>query len=96
MNKYEIMFIVKNTVDKSLVKKSVDALKSVVTDMKGEIIQFKELGQKALAYPIKKEISGFYYLLVCKADPATIAEFDRKAGIDENLLRHLTIRLDEE
>ena len=96
MHKYEIMFIVKTTIDEANQKASADALKSVITDMKGKIAEFKEIGAKELAYPVKKEISGFYYLINCEADAKTIAEFDRKARIDENILRHLIIKLDEE
>lgn len=95
MTKYEIMFIVKTTIDEAEVKKSAEALKSIITDMKGEVIEFREIGQKRLAYPIKKEISGFYHLLVCKANLEIMEEFERKARIDENILRHLIIKLDE-
>ena len=96
MNKYEIMFIVKTTIDEKAVKETADNLKSIITDMKGKVIEFKEMGQKEFAYPIKKQISGFYYLMICEATPEAIAEFDRKSRIDENTLRHLVIKLDEE
>lgn len=96
MNKYEIMFIVKTTIDEAEAKNSATTLKSVITDMKGEIIEFKEMGQKHLAYPIKKEITGFYYLLVCNSNADAIKEFERKSKIDENILRHLVINLDKE
>lgn len=96
MNKYEIMFIVKTTIDEAKVKNSSNSLKSIITDMNGEIIEFKEMGQKQLAYPIKKEITGFYYLIVCNSNAEAILEFERKARIDENVLRHLVINLDKE
>ena len=96
MNKYEIMFIVKTTIDEVAIKNAANSLKSIITDMKGELIDFKEIGQKALAYPINKEVSGFYYVLTCNIDAETVAEFDRKARIDENVLRHLILKLDEE
>ena len=96
MSKYEIMFIVKTTIDEKLGKESVDTLKTVITSMNGKIADFRELGQKEFAYPVKKEISGFYYVFTCEADAAAVAEFDRKARIDENILRHLIINLDEE
>ena len=95
MNKYEIMFILKSNED-SAIKKEVDDLKSVITDMKGEITEEKEIGNKKLAYPIKKEVNGYYYVINCNANSETIAEFDRKARINENVIRHLIIRLDEE
>ena len=96
MTKYEIMFIVKTTIDEAETKKSADALKSIITNMKGKVIDFKEMGQKEFAYPIKKEVSGFYYLMICEAPTDAINEFERISRIDENVLRHLVIRLDEE
>ena len=60
------------------------------------MIDFKELGEKKLAYPIKKEINGYYYVMQVEASKEAITEFDRKIKLDENILRHLIIRLDEE
>lgn len=96
MNNYEIMFIVKSTIEKDEVSRVADYLKKVITDNKGKIESFKELGQKELAYPIKKEISGYYFLVNLSASAEAIKEFDRKALIEENLIRHLIINLDKE
>ena len=96
MNKYEMMFIVKTTIDEAAVKTTADNLKSIITSMKGEIIEEKDLGQKKLAYPINKEITGFYYVVDFNADNELIAELDRKAKIDENVIRHMIISLEEE
>lgn len=96
MNKYEIMVIVKTTIEETAVKEAMKSLKSIITEMKGKIIDERDMGRKDLAYPIKKEISGFYFVLSCEANPESIAEFDRKAGLNENIIRHLIIRLDEE
>ena len=54
------------------------------------------MGQKKLAYEIKKVSNGYYYLLNVEAPVDAINEFDRKARLDENVLRHLIIKLDEE
>ena len=96
MDKYEIMFIVKTTLEESVVKSTVESLTSVITDMKGKVENSKDMGQRELAYPIKKEISGFYYVLTVEASHEAIAEFDRKARLNENILRHQIIKLDEE
>ena len=96
MDKYEIMFIVKNTLEESVVKSTVESLTSIITDMKGKVENSKDMGQRELAYPIKKEISGFYYVLTVEASHEAIAEFDRKARLNENILRHQIIKLDEE
>ena len=96
MDKYEIMFIVKTTLEESVVKSTVDSLTYIITDMKGKVENSKDMGQRELAYPIKKEISGFYYVLTVEASHEAIAEFDRKARLNENILRHQIIKLDEE
>ena len=54
------------------------------------------MGQKKLAYPIKKEVSGYYFVMTMTANKDAIKEIDRKASIDENVIRHLIIKLDEE
>ena len=96
MNKYEMMFIVKATIDEAKVSETAENLKSVITSMKGEITDSKDLGQKKLAYPIKKELNGYYFLMQLEATKEAEAELNRKAGLDENVLRHLIIKLDEE
>ena len=54
------------------------------------------MGERKLAYPIKKELNGYYYVLKVEATPEVVSEFDRRALIDETVLRHLIIKLDEE
>lgn len=96
MDKYEIMFIVKSTLDEGTIKNEIESSKKIITDMKGNIDSTKDMGKRELAYPIKKEISGFYYCFTCEASHEAIAEFDRKSRLNENILRHLIIKLDEE
>ena len=95
MNKYEIMFILKSN-EEEAIKSQVSELKTIITDMKGEIVTEKEMGNRKLAYPIKKELNGYYYVMNVNANNEAIAEFDRKARISESVIRHLIIRLDEE
>lgn len=96
MEKYEIMFIVKATNESEQVSATANNFQKILTDMNSKIVEFKELGQKKLAYPIKKEINGYYFDMTIEANHDAIKEFDRKALIDENILRHLIIKLDEE
>ena len=96
MNKYEMMFIVKANADEKAIATTAECLKSIITSMKGEITDSKDLGSKELAYPIKKETVGYYFVVDFTAEAETVAELDRKARIDESVLRHLIIRLDEE
>ena len=96
MNKYEIMFIVRATEESTNIKKTAESYKSLISDLKGKVAEFKELGQKKLAYPIKKELNGYYYVMQVEASAECIHEFDRKSSLDENVLRHLIIRQEQE
>jgi len=96
MSKYEIMFIVKATIESDLVNKTGETFKGIISDNKGKVLEFKPLGEKKFAYPIKKQINGYYFLMQVEAPADAVKEFNRRALIDENILRHLVIKLDEE
>ena len=95
MNKYEIMFIVRPDMEEAEIKKTAEAMKKVLTDGKAKLVEEKAMGQKELAYEIKKVNTGFYYLYVVEAPIEAINEFDRVARISENLLRHLIVKVED-
>lgn len=96
MNKYEIMFIVRPDVDEEVRKSTVTKLEKTLTDNKSTITLSKELGQKEFAYEIKKMKSGYYYLYNIETNSvASVKEFDRVAGIDENVVRHLVLKIED-
>lgn len=78
------------------VKKSAETYKNLIETLKGKVVEAKELGEKKLAYPIKKELNGYYYVMQVEANKEAIQEFDRKIRLDETILRHLIIRQEEE
>ena len=96
MTKYEIMFIVKSTLDETALSNITKEVQSLINDGNSKVIEFKDMGRKKLAYPINKEISGFYYLMNVEASNEVIQEFDRKVRINENILRHLILKKESE
>ena len=95
MNKYEIMFIVKPDMEEAEIKNTAEAMKKVLTDAKAKVVDEKAMGQKELAYEIRKYSTGYYYLLVVEATKEAEQEFNRVARINENLLRHLIVKVEE-
>ena len=95
MNKYEIMFIVKADIAEEDVANVVKSFESIITDMGGKILNSKDLSQKKLAYEIEKQVRGYYHLLNVECESKAVKEFDRKALIDERILRHLIIKEEE-
>ncbi len=94
MTKYEIMYIVKTTMEDDAIKKVSEDVKALING-DSKVIEFKDLGKKKLAYEIKKELNGAYYLMIVEASNEVIKEFDRKCLINENVLRHLVIKLEK-
>ena len=95
MNKYEVMFIVRPDMEEADIKNTAETIKKVLTDAKANILEEKALGQKELAYEIKKYTTGYYYLLVVEASKEAEQELNRVARINENLLRHLIVKVEE-
>lgn len=95
MNKYEIMFIVKPDLEETSINNEAENLKKVLTNLEAKIVEEKAMGQRELAYEIKKYKNGYYFLFVVEGSHEAIKEFDRLAGINENILRHLIIRKED-
>ena len=72
MNKYEMMFIIKATMEEANVKAAANNIKSLAESLNVKVESFKEMGQKKLAYPIKKEVSGYYFVMTMTANKDAI------------------------
>lgn len=95
MKKYEIMFIVKPTLEEASIKKVFENTKKMLTENNATILEEKEMGQRDLAYEIKKHKTGYYYLLVLEAPKEAINEFNRIAGISQDIIRSLVTKIEK-
>ena len=93
MKTYEISFIVRPDLEKDAIEKLTKSYEKVLVNHKAKVLSSKELGQRELAYTIKNQKTGYYYLINVEANDAAIKEFDRLATLDENVLRHIIIKL---
>ena len=96
MKNYEIMFIVRPTLGEDEIKKVIENFGKILTDNGAKIIDKKDMGQRELAYEIKKFKSGYYYLYEVEAnDDKAIKEFDRLALISNDIVRHLITKIEK-
>lgn len=96
MRNYEIMFIVRPTLSEEEVKGVVDSFSKTLTSNGAKINETKDLGQKELAYEIKKFKSGYYFLFEIESeDDKAISEFNRLALISSDIIRHLIKKLEK-
>lgn len=92
--KYEIMYIVRPNVEESELKGIVKNFEEVLTKNGAKIESSKEIGQRELAYEIKKFKSGYYYLYeISSKDDKAEKEFNRLANLSEDIIRHMIIKL---
>ena len=95
-NFYESLFIVDVTGGEDAVKTSVAKFVGLINDNAETVYEVNEWGKRRLAYPINDKPEGYYVVVTFKANPDFPAEFERLANIDENILRSMVIRLENE
>ncbi len=89
MKKYELMYIVKDGLDEEARKAEIEKLHGILTSNGAKIGEVKEWGLRTLAYPINKEIKGYYVVVKLTAETSALNEFARLARINPNVVRHL-------
>ncbi|MCG7345799.1 30S ribosomal protein S6 [Sporosarcina sp. ACRSL] len=94
MRKYEIMYIIRPTVEDEAKKALITRFDDILTSNGAEIIESKEWGKRRLAYEIDDLREGYYQLVTVNAGTEAIDEFNRLANINEDIIRHMAVRLD--
>ena len=93
---YEIMFIVRPDVEEADLDKLIEGFQKNVTDGGGEIRSTEKMGRRRLAYTVRKFNDGFYVLLTVLAPGALISEVERRLRVSEQVIKFITVRMDEE
>ena len=85
---YQFVFIIRPTLSDTERKKLIETIKTFLKT--ANVVKIEEWGQKVLAYPIKREESGFYVSLTLEGHIKTV-EFEKKLHEHENVLRSLLL-----
>ncbi len=91
---YECVFIARNDVTQQQVEAIADAMATVVTEGGGEVKKREYWGLRGLAYKVKKNRKGHYMLLGIEAPAPAIHEVERQLGLNEDVLREMTVRIE--
>ena len=92
---YEHIFIARQDISSQQVEGLVDMAQAVLEENGGKITKNEYWGLKYLAYRVKKNRKGHYTLLNIEADHAAVAELERRIGLNDDIIRHMTLRVDE-
>jgi small subunit ribosomal protein S6 len=92
---YENVFIARQDISTTQVEALTETFATLVAENGGKVEKREYWGLRNLAFRMKKNRKGHYVLFNLDAPPAAVSELERNMRINEDILRYLTIRVDE-
>jgi small subunit ribosomal protein S6 len=93
---YEVVFIVDPDTPEDETTRLTENLRAIVTDQGGTINRSEVMGRRHLAYKIGRKNEGVYVLFEVEGTGREIAELERRMRVSDQVLRYLTVRVDED
>jgi len=94
--KYEVMFILRPDVAPEEADKLIAGFQATIEKGNGKLVSNEKLGNRRLAYTVRKFNEGNYNLLTVEADGSLVAELERRLRVTEPVIKFITVRMDEE
>lgn len=94
MRKYEVIYIVKPTIEEERRKEILEIAKEVI-GANGTVTEVEEMGKRRLAYEIKNNTEGYYTVISYEADTSVNPILKRKFKLNEDVVRDLIVRVDQ-
>ena len=95
MSLYEHVFICRQDISQQQVESLTENLTTILSEQGGSVEKTEYWGLRSLAYRVKKNRKGHYSLLNITADHSAISEMERQMSLNDDILRFMTIRVDE-
>ena len=93
---YDLVFLIVPEKDEQGVAEVVEEFRKLLTDLGAVLEKDESIGRRRLAYQINKKTEATYHNFLFRAGSKAVAELQRKMKLSENVLRYLTVRIDEE
>ncbi|MBO6634042.1 30S ribosomal protein S6 [Parvibaculum sp.] len=92
---YEHVFIARQDVSQQQVEALTEQYSTLIKEQGGSVGKTEYWGLRNLAFKVKKNRKGHYTLMNIDAPHTAVAEMERQMGISDDVIRFLTIRVDE-
>ena len=92
---YETIFILRPTLNDQEIAETIESYRNLLIREGAQIFKLEDMGKKKLAYLIRHFQNGHYVLVQYTAGANAVHELERTFKISEDLLRYLTVRIDE-
>lgn len=100
MREYELYLVIDGRVEDEATNAVLEKASQVITaghaDTAGEVIKVDARGKRRLAYPIRKTRESQDFLITFQSPPQALTEIERVLKLDEQVLRYLLVRKDEQ
>ena len=93
MPSYELICIVNPNINEEILPETINRVSDIVKKAGGTVNEVSQWGRKKLAYPIKKFSEGNYILAKLQTDTPSIKKIDASLRLNDEILRHLVIRV---
>lgn len=93
---YEVMYIVDMDTPEEEVTRLNENLQQIISDQGGTITRKENMGRRQLAYPINRKNEGIYHLFEVEGTGSEIAELERRMRVNDQVVRYITVRVDED
>jgi small subunit ribosomal protein S6 len=93
---YEVVFIIDPGAGDDEVMRLSESVQKIITGQGGTITKTEVMGRRQLAYEINHKKDGTYVLFEVEGSGAEIAELERRMRVNDQILRYMTIRVDED
>lgn len=94
MRTYELLVLVRPDFDDEKIASIIARYSEIITNMEGTIITAEKWAKRRLAYEINRIREGIYLIFVFKGTPELSDELDRLLKIDQEIMRHMIVRID--
>ena len=92
---YEHVFLARQDLAQAQVDALAETATKIVEENKGKVTKVETWGLRSLAYKIAKNRKAHYVMLEIDAPGDVVAELERQTQINEDVIRYLTIKVDE-
>jgi small subunit ribosomal protein S6 len=92
---YENVFIARQDISPAQAEALADTFTAILKERGGDVTKREYWGLRSIAYRVKKNRKGHYILLNINAPPAALHEMERNMRLNEDVLRFLTVRVEE-
>lgn len=93
---YEVMFIIDPKTTEDDITRLSENLQQVIADQGGTVTKNENMGRRQLAYPIGRVNEGHYILFEVDGTGHEIAELERRMRVNDQVIRYMTVRVDED